>query len=74
MIKKTLLSELIESDKPRVLKRNNKFTAVESRGLLFLDVLNFLGGATSLDTFLKAYGAMNRKGFSHRSGSIIVTS
>ena len=63
VIKKTLLSQLIESDKPRVLKRNNKFTAFETRGLLFLDILNFLGGATSLDTFLKAYGASESKGF-----------
>ena len=29
----------------------------------FLDILNFLGGATSLDKFLKAYEATEQKGF-----------
>ena len=32
-------------------------------GLQFLDILNFLGGATSLDKFLKAYGTSEQKGF-----------
>ena len=31
--------------------------------LQFLDILNFLGGATTLDNFLKAYGAKEEKGF-----------
>ena len=32
-------------------------------GLQFLDILNFLGGARTLDNFLKAYGASEVKGF-----------
>ena len=32
-------------------------------GLQFLDILNFLGGATTLDNFLNAYGASEEKGF-----------
>ena len=32
-------------------------------GLQFLVILNFLGGATSLDKFLKAYGTPEEKGF-----------
>ena len=32
-------------------------------GLQFLDILNFLGGVTTLDNFLKAYGASEEKGF-----------
>ena len=32
-------------------------------GIQFLDILNFLGGGTSLDKFLKAYGASEEKGF-----------
>ena len=32
-------------------------------GLQFLDILNFLGGATILDNFIKTYGAIEEKCF-----------
>ena len=47
---------ILERDiQPRVIK---KFGDVQ-----FLDILNFLGGATSLDSFLKAYKTSETKGF-----------
>ena len=41
----------------------NKYIGMNFFGLQFLDILNFLGGATTLDNFLKAYGASEEKGF-----------
>ena len=41
---------------PSVIKSCSKYIAMNFMGLQFLDILNFLGGATSLDKFLKAYG------------------
>ena len=41
----------------------NKYIGMNFLGLQFLDILNFLGGATTLDNFLKAYGASEEKGF-----------
>ena len=48
---------------PSVIKSCNKYIAMNFMGLQFLDILNFLGGATSLDKFLKAYGTSEQKGF-----------
>ena len=41
----------------------NKYIGMNFLGLQSLDILNFLGGATTLDNFLKAYGASEEKGF-----------
>ena len=48
---------------PSVIKSCNKYIAMNFMGLQFLDILKFLGGATSLDKFLKAYGTSEQKGF-----------
>ena len=47
---------------PSVIKSCNKYIAMNFMGLEFLYILNFLGGATSLDKLLKAYGTSEQKG------------
>ena len=39
---------------PTVLKKANQFVSLKFRDIQLLDIMNFLGGATSLDSFLKA--------------------
>ena len=46
-----------------VIKSCNKYIAMNFMGLQFLDILNFLGGATSLNKLLKAYGTSEQKRF-----------
>ena len=41
----------------------NHFVSFKFGDVQFLDILNFLGGATSLDSFLKAYKNSETKGF-----------
>ena len=48
---------------PKVIRTGNEFIGMNFLGLQFMDTLNFLRGATSLDNFLKAYGASEEKGF-----------
>ena len=57
LIKSYLLPYLIhERDiQPTVIKKANHFVSFKIGDVQFLDFLNFLGGATSLDSFLKAY-------------------
>ena len=40
---------------PTVIKKANQFTSCKFGDIQLLDIMNFLGGATSLDSFLKAY-------------------
>ena len=40
---------------PTVIKKANQFISFKFGDIQFLDILNFLGEATSLDSFLKAY-------------------
>ena len=65
LIKSYLLPYLIhERDiRPRVIKKANHFVSFKFGDVQFLDILNFLGGATSLDSFLKAYKTSETKGF-----------
>ena len=65
LIKSYLLPYLIhERDiQPTVNKKANHFVSLKFGDVQFLDILNFLGGATSLDSFLKAYKANETKGF-----------
>ena len=65
LIKSYLLPYLIhERDiQPTVIKKANHFVSVKFGDVQFLDILNFLGGATSLDSFLKAYKTSETKGF-----------
>ena len=48
---------------PTVIKKANHFVSFKFGDVQFLDILNFLGGATSLDSFLKAYKTSETKGF-----------
>ena len=46
-----------------VKKKANHFTSVKFGDLQLLDIMNFLSGATSPDSFLKAYKTKETKGF-----------
>ena len=65
LFKSYLLPYLIhERDiQPTVIKKANQFVSFKFGDVQFLDILNFLGGATSLDSFLKAYKTNETKGF-----------
>ena len=65
LFKEYLLHHLLVERKvvPKVIRMGNKYIGMISLGLQFLYILNFLGGATTLDNFLKAYGASEEKGF-----------
>ena len=65
LIKQYLLEYLLVEHNcaPSVIKVSNKYISCSFMGIQFLDIRNFLGGGTSLDKFLKAYGASEEKGF-----------
>ena len=65
LIKSYLLPYFIhERDiQPTVIKKANHFVSFKFGDVHFLDILNFLGGATSLDSFLKAYKTNETRGF-----------
>ena len=46
-----------------VIKKANDFISFKFGDVQFLDTMKFLGGATTLDSFLKAYKASETKGF-----------
>ena len=48
---------------PTVIKKANQFVSFKFGDVQLLDIMNFLGGATSLDSFLKAYKTEETKGF-----------
>ena len=48
---------------PTVIKRANQFVSFKFGDVQLLDIMNFLGEATSLDSFLKAYKTEETKGF-----------
>ena len=49
---------------PAVIKKANQFVSFNFGDVQLLDITSFLGGATSLDSFLKAYKTEETKGFS----------
>ena len=49
---------------PTVIKKANQFISFKIGDIQLLDLLNFLGGATGLDSFLKAYKTSETKRFS----------
>ena len=65
LIKSFLLPILVhERDiEPTVIKKANQFVSFKFGDIQLLDIMNFLGGATSLDSFLKAYKTKETKGF-----------
>ena len=46
-----------------VINKANRFILFKFNDIQLLDIMNFLGGATSLDSFLKAYKTSKTKGF-----------
>ena len=48
---------------PTVIKKANQFVSFKFSDVQLLDIMNLLGGATSLDSFLKAYKTSETKGF-----------
>ena len=65
LIKSCLLTILVnERDiEPTVIKKANQFISFKFSDIQLLDIMNFLGGATSLDSFLKAYKTSEKKRF-----------
>ena len=65
LIKACLLPILINERnmEPTVIKKTNQFVSFKSGDVQLLDIMIFLGGATSLDSFLKAYKTAKTKGF-----------
>lgn len=47
----------------KVIKKANQFVTLKIGNVVFMDILNFLGGCTSLDGFLKAYRTSETKGY-----------
>ena len=65
LIKSYLLPILINERnmEPTVIKKANQFVSFLFGDVQLLDIMNFLGGATSLDSFLKAYKTAETKVF-----------
>ena len=65
LIKSYLLTILVnERDiEPTVIKKANQFVSFKFGDIKLLDIMIFLGGATSLDSFRKAYKTKETKGF-----------
>ena len=73
LIKSYLLPIHVNEQKiePTVIKKANRFVSFKFGDVQLLDIINFLGGATSLDSLLKAYETEETKVFSPMSGSTI---
>ena len=65
LIKSYLLPILVNEREfePTVIKKANQFVSFKFGDIQSLEIMNFLGGATSLDSFLKAYKTKQAKGF-----------
>ena len=65
LIKSYLLPILVnERDiEPTVIKKANQFVSFKFEDIQLFDIMNFVGGATSFDSFLKAYKTKETKGF-----------
>ena len=76
LIKSYLLPILVNERQiePTVMKKTNQFVSLNFSNMQLLDIMNFLGGAPSLDAFLKVCKKEKTKGFSHMSGSTILKS
>ena len=65
LIKSYLIPYLINDKEaePMLIKKANDFISFKFGDIQILDIMKFFGGATSLDSFLKAYKASEIKGF-----------
>ena len=67
LIKLYLLPFLVNERQiePTVIKKANQFVSIKCDDVQLLDIMNVFGGATSLDSFLKAYKTEETKGSFH---------
>ena len=65
LIKSYLLPYLVDilNCEPTVIKKANQIVSFKLGDVQLLDILNFLGGATSLPSFLKAFKTAETKDF-----------
>ena len=65
LMKSYLLPILVNERKiePKVITKVNQFISFKFSDMQLIDIMNFLGGATSLDSFLKAYITEKTKSF-----------
>ena len=65
LIKSYLLPILVDERdlEPTVIKKVNQFISFKFGDIQLLDIMNFLGGATNLDSILKAYKTSETKRF-----------
>ena len=72
LIKAYLVPRLLNDRtiQPTVIKKASQFIFFKFGDIQFLDILNFLGGAASLDSFLKAYQSEETIVTSHMNGLI----
>ena len=65
LIKSYLLPILINERnmEPTVIRKANQFVSFNFSDVQLLDIVNFFGEATSLDSFLKTYETSETKGF-----------
>ena len=65
LIKSYLLHYLVHQRdiQPTVIEKGNRFVSFKFGDVQFLDILIFIGGATSLDSFIKAYKTRDTKRF-----------
>ena len=61
LIKEHLVEELADLGNVHVGKKTNTTMFIKTPGLLFLDIINYLGPGTSYDGWTKAYGASAQK-------------
>ena len=68
LIKSYLLPILVNErdNEPTVIKKTNQLIPLKFGVFQLLDIMNFLGGATNLDSFLTAYKTSETKGFCPR--------
>ena len=64
-LKSYLIPTLIKEKglQPRVIKKTNQFISLKFGNVQMLDIMKFIGGATTLDSVLKAYKSSETKGF-----------
>ena len=56
---------------PRVIKQTNQFISFKFGNVQMLDIMKFIGGSTTLNSFLKAYESFKTKNYSPMNGSTV---
>ena len=65
LIKSYLIPQLVNEEElePTIIKKASQFVFFKFANVQFLELMNFLGGATSLDSSLKAFRSRETKSF-----------